>query len=128
MEEITPKQAKFIQEYLIDLNAKQAAIRAGYSEKTAEQQGSRLLSNVKIQSYIKKKLEQHEIQSDMSKQKILDKLWVMVENNEEDGEIIAMRAIEIINKMMGYNSADKQEITLKEEPPLFSDDDLEDEI
>ena len=32
---LTPKQDKFVQEYLIDLNATQAAIRAGYSEKTA---------------------------------------------------------------------------------------------
>ena len=33
---MTPKQERFVQEYLIDLNATQAAIRAGYSEKTAE--------------------------------------------------------------------------------------------
>jgi phage terminase small subunit len=41
-----------VNEYLIDLNAKQAAIRAGYSAKTAEQQGSRLLSNVKVSAAI----------------------------------------------------------------------------
>lgn len=46
--ELTPKQRRFVQEYLIDLNAKQAAIRAGYSERTAEQQGSRLLSYAKV--------------------------------------------------------------------------------
>ncbi len=43
---LTPKQARFVEEYLIDLNATQAAIRAGYSAKTAEVQGSRLLGNV----------------------------------------------------------------------------------
>jgi phage terminase small subunit len=48
MSKLTAKQELFIQEYLVDLNAKQAAIRAGYSENTAEQQGSRLLSNVKV--------------------------------------------------------------------------------
>lgn len=42
---LTPKQARFVAEYLIDLNATQAAIRAGYSKKTAQEQGSRLLSN-----------------------------------------------------------------------------------
>ncbi len=46
--ELTPKQQKFVEEYLIDLNATQAAIRAGYSEKTACEQGSRLLANVKV--------------------------------------------------------------------------------
>lgn len=45
---LTPKQALFVQEYLIDLNGKQAAIRAGYSEKTAEVQASRLLSYAKV--------------------------------------------------------------------------------
>jgi len=42
------KQRRFVEEYLIDLNATQAAIRSGYSAKTAEQQGSRLLSNANI--------------------------------------------------------------------------------
>lgn len=45
---LTPKQSRFVEEYLVDLNATQAAIRAGYSEKTAQEQSSRLLSNVII--------------------------------------------------------------------------------
>lgn len=49
---MTKRQERFIQEYLIDLNAKQAAIRAGYSPKTAQEQASRLLSNVKVQNSI----------------------------------------------------------------------------
>ena len=48
----TPKQARFVEEYLIDLNGTQAAIRAGYSAKTAAQQASRLLRNVKVQQAI----------------------------------------------------------------------------
>lgn len=45
---LTPKQAAFVREYLIDLNATQAAIRAGYSQKTANEQGARLLANVSV--------------------------------------------------------------------------------
>ena len=45
---MTPKQQRFVQEYLVDLNATQAAVRAGYSEKTARSQGQRLLTNVDI--------------------------------------------------------------------------------
>lgn len=45
---LNAKQQRFVQEYLIDLNATQAAIRAGYSERTAQEQGSRLLSNVMV--------------------------------------------------------------------------------
>ena len=49
---LTEKQQHFVDEYLIDLNATQAAIRAGYSVKTADQQGSRMLANVKVQQAI----------------------------------------------------------------------------
>lgn len=49
---LTPKQARFVAEYLVDLNATQAAIRAGYSAKTAEQQGSRLLRNVQVRKEV----------------------------------------------------------------------------
>ena len=45
---LSPKQKRFVEEYLIDLNATQAAIRAGYSAKTAKQQASRLLTNVDV--------------------------------------------------------------------------------
>lgn len=45
---LNPRQARFVDEYLVDLNATQAAIRAGYSAKTAEQTASRLLRNVKV--------------------------------------------------------------------------------
>lgn len=51
---MTPRQERFCVEYLIDLNATQAAIRAGYSDKTAYSMGQRLLKNVEIQSRIKK--------------------------------------------------------------------------
>ena len=45
---MTPKQQAFVNEYRIDLNGTQAAIRAGYSEATAAEQASRLLNNVKV--------------------------------------------------------------------------------
>ncbi len=54
MSELTAKQRAFVREYLLDLNATQAAIRAGYSEKTACEQGSRLLANVNVAAAIEK--------------------------------------------------------------------------
>jgi len=47
---LDPKRQRFVDEYLIDLNATQAAIRAGYSARTAKQQGSRLLTNADVQA------------------------------------------------------------------------------
>ena len=45
---LTPRQARFVAEYLIDLNATQAAIRAGYSQRTANEQGCRLLAKSNV--------------------------------------------------------------------------------
>lgn len=53
---MTEKQRRFADEYLIDCNATQAAIRAGYSPKTANEQGNRLLANVSIKAYIDEQL------------------------------------------------------------------------
>ena len=52
---LRPQIAQFVDEYIIDFNGKQAAIRAGYSPKTAEAQASRLLSTVKVQQQIAKR-------------------------------------------------------------------------
>ncbi|EIZ4003769.1 TPA: terminase small subunit [Escherichia coli] len=52
LKQLTPKQELFCREYLKDLNATQAAIRAGYSEKTANEQASRLLANVNVQNFV----------------------------------------------------------------------------
>lgn len=65
----TPKQRRFVEEYLIDLNATQAAIRAGYSKKTANEQGSRLLANVSVAAAVveaqRARMERTEITQDM---------------------------------------------------------------
>ncbi len=50
---LTPRQERFVAEYLVDLNATQAAIRAGYSEATAHAQGSRLLKNAEVAEAIR---------------------------------------------------------------------------
>ncbi|MCE3202483.1 terminase small subunit [Paenibacillus sonchi] len=68
---LTPKQKLFVKEYLVDLNAKQAAIRAGYSVKTAEQQASRLLSNVKVQEAIQKGMDKRAAKVEVTAEMVL---------------------------------------------------------
>lgn len=51
---MTPKQQSFVKEYLVDLNATQAAIRAGYSAKTASRIGPELLGKTCIQDAVQK--------------------------------------------------------------------------
>lgn len=55
---LTAKQRAFVQEYLIDLNATQAAVRAGYSKRTANEQGSRLLANVSVRSELQAAMDE----------------------------------------------------------------------
>lgn len=65
---IAPKVQAFINEYMVDHNGKQAAIRAGYSPKTAEVQASRLLRNAKVRAAVDeaetKQAERLELKSD----------------------------------------------------------------
>ena len=57
---LTAKQQRFCDEYLIDLNATQAAIRAGYSEKTAKQIGQENLTKPDLKEYIEKRMAEKE--------------------------------------------------------------------
>src|SRR5687768_12531966 len=52
---LTPRQQRFVEEYLIDLNATQAAIRSGYSQRTANEQAAQLLAKLSIQEAIQEK-------------------------------------------------------------------------
>lgn len=76
---LTPKQALFIKEYQVDLNGTQAAIRAGYSEKTAAEQASRLLSNVKIQEAIAENSKKRAEKVDISAEYVLNTIKNTIE-------------------------------------------------
>ena len=52
MAKLTEKQKRFCEEYIVDLNATQAAVRAGYSSKTANSQATQILSITKVQEYL----------------------------------------------------------------------------
>lgn len=71
---LNEKQKRFVSEYIIDLNAKQAAIRAGYSPKGAEPQASRLLSNAKIQVEIAKAMEDRGKRTGITQDRVLAEL------------------------------------------------------
>lgn len=81
---LTPKQKRFCDEYLIDLNATQAAIRAGYSEKTACEQGARLLTNVKVQEYIQKRKQDRVERTEITQDMVLRELATIAFANAAD--------------------------------------------
>jgi phage terminase small subunit len=68
---LTPKQERFVLEYLKDMNATQAAIRCGYAENTANREGSRLLSNVDIASAIAERSAKIAAKLDLSAERTL---------------------------------------------------------
>lgn len=74
---LTPKQQRFIEEYLIDLNATQAAIRAGYAEKGADVTGCKLLGNPKVEAAVNAAKQKR------SEQTAIDAAWVLKRLAEE---------------------------------------------
>lgn len=100
MGELTAKQKRFCDEYLIDLNATQAAIRAGYSAKTARSQGQRLLTNVDVQEYLQdfqKRIDQNNIKSVEEVQR----WWSEVIDDKEESMKDRLRASENLVKSKG---------------------------
>ncbi len=68
------KQDRFVEEYLIDLNGTQAAIRAGYSPKTANEQAARLLANVSIREKISKAMAERSRRTGINQDRVLIEL------------------------------------------------------
>lgn len=71
---LTAKQQAFKDEYLIDLNGTQAAIRAGYSEKTACEQAARLLANVKVATAIQKAMAARSERAGITQDEVIEDL------------------------------------------------------
>lgn len=74
MKKLTPKQARFCEEYLIDLNATQAAIRAGYSGKTAYKIGAENLSKLQIQEYLSTKINDRSARTEITADNVLKEI------------------------------------------------------
>lgn len=77
--ELTPRQQRFVDEYLLDLNATQAAARAGYSKRTAKAQGSRLLTNVAIQAAVSEAQQNRAERTELSQDWIIASLMENVD-------------------------------------------------
>jgi len=81
---LTPKQAMFVKEYLIDLNNTQAAIRAGYSAKTADVAGSRLLANVKVAAAIQEAMDKRSEKTGITAERVLEEIAKLAFCNLQD--------------------------------------------
>ena len=89
MARMTAKQKRFCDEYLIDLNATQAAIRAGYSKNYANTNASKLLQITTIKDFIEKRMKEKEPQLIADQDEVL-KYLTSVMRGESQSEIVVV--------------------------------------
>lgn len=106
---LNERQERFCNEYLIDLNATQAAIRAGYSERTAAAQAARLLTNVNIQTYIQQRKQDRVERTEITQDMVLRELALIAFSNTAD-------YISVVEKQATVNDESGVQI------PLFDED------
>jgi phage terminase small subunit len=87
MEKMTAKQKRFCDEYLIDLNATQAAIRAGYSEKTAGVIANENLKKPYINEYIEQRMAEKEAELIASQDEVLRFLTAVMRGENKDERV-----------------------------------------
>jgi phage terminase small subunit len=97
---LTPKQKSFVLEYLIDKNATQAAIRAKYSEKTADTIAARLLGNVKVRAEIDRQLAYQEKRTLVTADYVITGIK-KIADSESTEDNNKLKAFELLAKHLG---------------------------
>lgn len=85
---LNDKQKQFFKEYIVDANATQSAIRAGYSKKTAYSQGQRLLKNVEGQKYLQELMDEKEKALIADQDEVLKYLTSVLRGESQSTEIV----------------------------------------
>lgn len=112
---LTEKQKRFAEEYLVDLNATQAAIRAGYKEKTAYSTGNENLRKPEIQATIRQAMQERSRRTEITQDMVLKELAVIGFGEASDYTASPLkntnkiRALELLGKHLGMFSGAGQE-------------------
>lgn len=144
MAKLTDKQAAFVREYLVDLNATQAAIRAGYSERTASRIGPQLLGKTWVREAIEKAQAKRARRVEVTQDYVLSNLVEVVERTmqrapvldrkgeqvtDEEGRAVwtfdakgANRALELLGKHLGiFTDKIRAEVSGPDGGPMASE-------
>lgn len=144
MAKLTDKQTAFVREYLVDLNATQAAIRAGYSERTASRIGPQLLGKTCVREAIEKAQAKRARRVEVTQDYVLSNLVEVVERTmqrvpvldrkgeqvtDEEGRAVwtfdakgANRALELLGKHLGiFTDKVKAEVSGPDGGPVASE-------
>jgi phage terminase small subunit len=129
MSNLNPKQIKFIDSYMISGNATESAKLAGYSEKTAQEQGSRLLSNVIIKNEIESRQKQMATKANIDREYILNEYKDLLESCKQEGLDGAgtikdrsnwAKALAQLTKFLGLDAPEKVDVTSGGAPINFN--------
>lgn len=110
MNKLTSKQLRFIDEFLIDGNATRSYVAAGYSPKLAHTAASKLLQNSRIAELIKEKQEQVSKKLEVTRESIIQDLLDIKNNTKATSPQHAIKAIEVISKMLGFDQGQIEEV------------------
>lgn len=140
---LTEKQKRFADEYIISGNATQAAIKAGYSKKTANRIATENLSKLVIKNYIEERLEELKSERTADAQEVLEYLTSVMRGNETEEVLIGigegvqstvqkevgakdrLKAAELLGKRFALFT-DKTEVAVSEIPTFVDDIDGDD--
>lgn len=119
---LTPKQARFVDEYLIDLNATAAARRAGYSERNADKIGPELLGKTRVMAAINERLKERSERTEVTQDFVVGNLKEIVKRamNHEDPQFMqaANKSLDLLGRHLGMYK-DKTEISGPNNGPVL---------
>lgn len=104
---LTPKQKRFVAEYLVDLNATAAAIRAGYSKKTAEVIGYENLRKPQIAQAVRLEMDNRQKRTEVTQDYVIGKLREITDKDASDAQdsdlkySSKIKALELLGKHLG---------------------------
>jgi len=113
MNNLSPKQEKFCQEYINTGNATQSYINAGYSKTGADAGASRLLGNVSIKDRLEELKAEAQKEFKVDRKFLFDGYMELIEKHKELTPAVAKGSYDSIAKMFGLNEADKVELSGK---------------
>lgn len=122
---MTDKQKRFALEYLIDGNATRAYIAAGFSGNKANTNAFKLLQNTAIAEFIKEEQEKTAAKLEITREYIIKEYLELIESAKEVGEDFGPdrtnwnKSLAQLSKLLGLDAAEKQDITIIGETPLF---------
>jgi len=101
--QLNPRQTRFVDEYLVDFNGAQAAIRAGYSPNAAKEHASYMLTRPNIKGAVRRKQDEAALRLQITRDDIVRGLLGVIEMARGQGDAGAMiRGAAEINKMLGF--------------------------